>query len=48
MKEMEIVEVVEEPQEEEEEEELVGMEQIPEEAQLPVEDDVQSIISPVF
>ena len=46
MKGIEIVEVVEEPHEEEEE--LVGMEQILEEAQLPVEDEVQSIISPVF
>ena len=44
-KEMEIMEGVEEPQEEEE---LVGMEQIPKEAQLPFEDEVQSIISPVF
>ena len=45
-KEMEIVEVAEEPQEEEEEE--VRMEQFPEEAQLPVEDEFQSIISPVL
>ena len=39
-KEMEIVEAAEEPQEEEEEQ--VGMEQIPEEAHLLVEDEVQS------
>ena len=45
-KEMEIVEAVEEPQEEEEEQ--VGMEQIPEEAHLLVEDEVQSRISPMF
>ena len=37
-KEMKIVEVAEEPQEEEEE--PIGMKQIPEEAQLPVEDEV--------
>ena len=46
MREMEIVEVAEKPQEEEDE--LVGMEQIPEEAQLQVEDEVQRRISPVF
>ena len=45
-REMEIVEVAKEPQEEEDE--PVWMEQIPEEAQFPVEDEVQSIISPVF
>ena len=44
---MEIVEVVEEPQEEEEEEQ-VGMEQIPKEAQLLMEEEIQSKISPVF
>ena len=47
MKEMEIVEFAEEPQEEEEEEQ-VGMEQIPKEAQLPVEEEIQSRISLVF
>ena len=46
IKEMEIVEVVEEPQEEEEEQ--VGIEQFPEEAQLPVEDEFQSRISQVL
>ena len=46
MKEMEIVEVAEEPQEEKEEQ--VGMEQILEEAQLPVEEEIQSIISSIF
>ena len=46
-KEMEIGEATEDPQEEEEEEQ-VGMEQIPEEAHLPVEDEVYSRISPVF
>ena len=46
-KEMEIMEVAEEPQEEEEEEQ-VGMEQIPKDAHLPVEDEFQSRISPVF
>ena len=46
MKEMEIVEVAEEPQEEEYEQ--VGMEKIPKEAQLPVEEEIQSRISPVF
>ena len=45
-KEMEIVEVEEEPREEEDE--PVGMEQIPEEAQRPIEDEVQSRISLVF
>ena len=45
-KEMEIVEVVEERQEEEDE--PVGMEKILEEAQLLVEDEVHSRISPVF
>ena len=44
-KEIEIVEVAEKPQEEDE---PIGMEQILEEAQLPVEDEVQSRISPVF
>ena len=43
MKEMEIVEVAEEPQEEEEEQ--VGMEQIPKEASLPMEEEIQSRIS---
>ena len=37
-KEMEMVEVAEEPQEEEDQQ--VGMEQIPKETQLPVEDEV--------
>ena len=46
-KEMEIMEIAEDPQEEEEEEQ-VGMEQIPEEAHLPVEEEIQSIISLVF
>ena len=46
MKVMEIVEVAEEPQEEEYEQ--VGMEKIPKEAQLPVEEEIQSRISPVF
>ena len=46
-KEMEIVEVAEKLQEKEEEEQ-VRMEQFPEEAQLPVEDEVRSRISPVF
>ena len=45
-KEMEIIEVVEEHQEEEDE--PVGMEKIPKEAQLPVEDEIQSRICLVF
>ena len=43
---MEIEEVAEDPQEEEEEQ--VGMEKIPKEAQLPVEEEIQSRIIPVF
>ena len=46
IKDMEIVEVVEEPQEEVEEQ--VGMEQYLGESQLPIEDEFQSRISPVF
>ena len=46
MKEMDIVKVAKKPQEEEDE--PVGMEQIIEEAQFPIEDEVQSRISPVF
>ena len=45
-KEMEIIEIAEEIQEDEEEQ--VGMEQIPEEAQLLVEEEIHSRISPVF
>ena len=44
IKEMQIVEVVEEP--EEEEHEQLGMEQIPREGQLPVEDEMQCRRSP--
>ena len=43
---MEIVEVAKEP--EEEEHEQLGMEQIPGEGQLPVEDELQSIRSPLI
>ena len=43
---MEIVEVAEEP--EEEEHEQLGMEQIPDEGQLPVEDEMQSRRSPLI
>ena len=43
---MEIVEVAEEP--EEEEHEQLGMEQIPGEAQLPVEDEMESKKSPLI
>ena len=46
MKEMEIMEVAEEPQEEEDE--LVGMEQIPIGGQLPSEDEMQNIRSPLI
>ena len=46
MKEMEIVELAEEPQGEEDEQ--VRMKQIPEETQLPVEDEDQSIRSPLI
>ena len=46
MKEMEIVEVAEEP--EEEENEQLGMEQILDEGQLPVEEEMQSRRSPLF
>ena len=46
MKEMEIMEVVEEPQEEEEE--PVGMEQIPIGGQVPSEDEMQNIRSPLI
>ena len=46
MKEMEIMEVAEEPQEEEDE--LVGMEQIPVGSQLPSEDEMQNIRSPLI
>ena len=46
MKEMEIVEVAEEH--EEEEEEQVGIEQIPEESQLPVEEEMHNIRSPLI
>ena len=46
MKEMEIVEVAEEP--EEEEHDQLGMEQIPDEGQLPAEDEMQSRRSPLI
>ena len=46
MKEMEIMEVAEEPQEEEDE--PVGMEQIPVEGQLPSDDEMQNIRSPLI
>ena len=45
-KEMEIMEVVEEPQEEEDE--PIGMEQIPVGGQLPSEDEMQNIRSPLI
>ena len=46
MKEMEIMEVAEEPQEEEDE--PIGMEQIPVGGQLPSEDEMQNIRSPLI
>ena len=46
MKEMEIMEITEEPHEEEDE--PVGMEQIPDGGQLPSEDEMQNIRSPVI
>ena len=46
MKEMEIIEVAKEPQEEEDE--SVGMEQIPVGSQLPSEDKMQNIRSPLI